>query len=229
MRSVKLTALGAALVLAADLLVPALDASAVQPRTAAAVLPLATRTVDVDVDGDGHDDAVTVEQNGADTFVVNVVTWAGQDDVKQFTSTIDDDWGVEPWYGAARLDGRKGYELLLLTAGADGVMFRVLSWRSGELVWEKAPKSRIAGAYDWYLADLSFVRFGYRFATSAAGKRYVRDFELSPRDSGWKGTIVNSVWKSGAWHKVSSRTVMLTASQAAGYRNLSGVTVVAQP
>jgi len=228
-RSVKLTALAGALTLAGGLLVPAIDASAGQLSTVPTVLPVATRVVQVDVDGDHHDDEVTIEQNGADTFVVNVVTWAGQSDVRQFTSTIDDDWGIEPWYGAARFNGRKGYELLLLTSGGDGVMFRVLSWRLGELVWDKAPKSRMKGAYGWYLADLDFARFGYRFATSAAGKRYVRDFELYPHGSKWKGTIVNSVWKSGAWQMVSRHTVTLSASQANDYRNISGVTVIEQP
>jgi len=228
-RSVKLTALASAVTLAGGLLVPAMEASAVQLSALPAVAPVATRTVQVDVDGDHHDDEVTVEQNGTDTFVVNVVTWAGQSDVKQFTSTIDDDWGLEPWYGAAKLNGRKGYELLLLTSGGDGVMFRVLSWRSGELAWDKAPKSRMKGAYGWYLADLDFARFGYRFATSAAGKRYVRDFELYPSGSKWKGTVVNSVWKSGAWHKVSTHKVTLTAGQANAYRNISGVTIIDQP
>jgi hypothetical protein len=206
-----------------------MNAAAVEPQAAPLVLPVATRNVDVDVDGDGHLDAVTVEQNGTDTFVVNVVTFAGQDDVKQFTSTIDDDWGVEPWYGAAKFDKVAGYELLLLTSGGDGAMFRVLTWRAGELVWEKAPKTLMKGAYDWYVADLDFARFGYRFATSAAGKRYVRDFELYPSGSKWKGTIVNSVWKSGAWTKVSSHKVTLTKKQAKAYRGISGVTIIGRP
>jgi hypothetical protein len=226
MRIVKTAALVGALSLSGALLVPATHAAAEQPHTLPATV--ATRTVSVDVDGDGHADDVTVEQNGPDTFVVNVVTYAGADDVKQFTSTIDDDWGVEPWYGAARLDYVKGYEMLLLTSGGDGLMFRVLSWHNGALVWEKAPKTLVKGAYDWYLASLSFARFGYKFTTSK-GHRYVRDFELYPSGSHWKGTVVKSVWKSGAWHKVSSKKVNLTRKQAKGYDGLSGVKVIAQP
>ncbi len=195
MRIVKTAALGGALVLSAALLVPATHASAVQtvahPAARPAALPgvVATRTVHVDVDGDGHADEVTIEQNGPDTFVVNVVTHAGQDDVKQVTSTIDDDWGVEPWYGAARLDRVPGHELLLLTSGGDGAMFRVLTWRSGALVSERAPKTLMKGSYDWYLADLGWARFGYRFSSSD-GRRYVRDFELFASGNYWKGTIV---------------------------------------
>nr|WP_300151235.1 hypothetical protein [Propionicimonas sp.] len=227
MRIIRLTALASALVLSGGLLAPSTNAAAVQPLAVPA--QVATRVVDVDVDGDGRKDQVTVEQNGADTFVVNVVTAAGKDDVKQFTSTIDDDWGIEPWYGAAKLDGRKGYELLLLTAGSDGVLFRVLSWSKGKLVWEKAPKSRIEGAYDWYLADLGWARFGYRFATSAAGKRYVRDVELFTSGKYLTGTIVNSVWKSGAWQKVSTKKVKLTKKQAKAYSGISGAKVILQP
>lgn len=227
MRLVRLAALGGALTLSATMLAPATHAAAARPE--AVPTAVATRVVQVDVDGDGHVDDVTVEQNGPHTFVVNVVTAAGADDVVQFTSTIDDDWGVEPWYGAARLDHVKGYELLLLTSGADGAMFRVLSWHNGGLVFERAPKSLMKGAYDWYLADLGWARFGYRFATSSAGKRYVRDFELYKSGTHWTGTIVNSVWKSGAWHKVSSHHVTLTAKQAKAYRGLSGATVILQP
>jgi len=225
MRIVKTAALAGALVLSAALLVPATHAAAARPATMPAA---ATRSVQVDVDGDGMLDDVTVEQNAVHSYVVNVVTAAGQDDVAQFSSTIEDDWGVEPWYGAARLDGTKGYELLLLTSGGDGLMFRVLSWRNGALVWEKAPKKLMKGAYDWYVTTLSFARFGYRFTTSN-GHRYVRDFELYPSGSRWKGTVVKSVWRSGAWHKVSSKKVSLTRKQAKAYNWLGSLKVIAQP
>ena len=156
------------------------------------------------------------------------VTYAGGADVAQFTSTIDDDWGIEPWYGAAKLDGVKGYELLLLTSGGDGAMFRVLTWRKGALVAERAPKALMKGSYNWYLADLGFARFGYRFSTSL-GHRYVRDFELYPSGKHWKGTVVKSVWKSGAWKKISSNRVTLTKKQAKAYNWLGGVKVIAKP
>jgi hypothetical protein len=223
---VKLSALVSAFSLAGALLVPATQAAYARPS--ALPLTVAPRNVQVDVDGDGLADDVTVEQNGPDTFVVNVVTAAGTDDVAQFTSTIDDDWGIEPWYGAARLDHVKGYELLLLTSGGDGVMFRVLTWRAGALVAERAPKTLMKGSYDWYLADLGWARFGYRF-TSSNGHRYVRDFELYPSGKYWKGTVVKSVWQSGTWRKVSSTKVKLTKQQAKVYDWLSGVNVVAKP
>ncbi len=162
MRLVKLTVLVGALATAGGLLTPSSGAAAAVPRTLPA--DVGTRIVAVDVDGDALADTVTVEQSGPDTFTVNVVTATGQDDVVQLTSTIDDDWGIEPWYGAAKLDKVKGYELLVLTSGADGAMFRVLTWRNGSLVLERAPKSRIQGRYDWYLADLGWGRFGYRFS-----------------------------------------------------------------
>lgn len=225
MRIVRLAALGGALVLAGGMLVPSTHSAAAKPLAVPAV---ATRVVHVDVDGDGRPDEVTVEQNAADSFVVNVVTAAGAAAVKKVASTIDDDWGVEPWYGAAKLDRAPGYELLLLTSGGDGVVFRVLTWRKGALVFQRAPRSLMKGAYDWYLADLGWARFGYRFHSSN-GKRYVRDFELYASGKYWKGTIVTSVWKSGAWHKLSSKPVKLTKQQAKPYNWLSGVKVVARP
>lgn len=114
MRLVRISALFTALALGGGMLVAAALPAAARPQ---ALPPVATRTVAVDVDGDHHADQVTVEQNGPTTFVVNVVTAAGKDDVVQFTTTIQDDWGIEPWLGAAKLDGVKGYELLLATSG----------------------------------------------------------------------------------------------------------------
>ena len=225
MRIVKTAALGAALTLSGALLMPATHAAAAQP---AAMPAAATRVVSIDVDGDGLPDTVTVEQNAPHSYVVNVVTADGHADVRQFTSTIEDDWGIEPWYGAARFDRVAGYELLVLTSGADGVTFRALTWRNGGLVLERAPSSLMKGSYDWYLADLSFARFGYRF-TTRNGHRYVRDFELYPSGKYWKGTVVKSVWKSGAWKKLNSKKVKLTKHQAKRYNWLSGVTVIAQP
>jgi hypothetical protein len=225
MRIVKTTTLAAALVLSGSLLVPATHAAAAQPL---AVPTAATRNVSLDVDGDGHADQVTIEQSAPTTYVVNVVTFAGQDDVVSFTSTIEDDFGVEPWYGAAHVDPVKGYEMLLLTSAGDGVMFRVLTWRTGALVWEKAPRTLMKGAYDWYVATLSFARFGYRF-TNSNGHRYVRDFELTPSGTHWKGTVVKSVWKAGAWQKVSTKKVNLTKKQAKAYDWLGSLKVVAKP
>jgi hypothetical protein len=225
MKAVRITALAVALVAAGGLFVPASHAAAVLPQAAPAV---ATRSVSVDVDGDGAADAVTIEQSAPHTFAVNVVTAAGRSAVLSVTSRIADDWGIEPWYGAAQLDGAKGYELLLLTSGGDGLMFRVLTWRSGSLVAERAPRSLIKGSYDWYLADLGWARFGYRFSTEHH-KRYVRDVELYTSGRYFKGTIVTSVWKAGAWHALTSKRVKLTTAQAKRYSWLAGVKLVARP
>jgi hypothetical protein len=84
------------------------------------------------------------------------------------------------------------------------------------------------GTYDWYLADLGWARFGYRF-TTVDGHRYVRDFELHAAGKYWKGTIVKSVWRADAWHKVSTKKVKLTKAQAKRYTGISGVTIIAGP
>lgn len=225
MRPIKTAVLIAALALAAGLLVPSAQAAGAAPHTLPAV---AVRTVEVDVDGDAVADTVTVTPLAATSYSVAVQTADGEVASATVHSSIAGDWGVEPWYGAARLDGVRGHELLLLTSGGDGVMFRVLTWRSGTLVLEGAPRSLAKGAYDWYLADLDQVRFGYRFSTRD-GRRFVKDVELFASGSRWKGTIVTSVWKAGAWKRTATKKVSLTASQAAAYRGLAGVTVVAKP
>ncbi|MGC3995212.1 MAG: hypothetical protein QM779_14045 [Propionicimonas sp.] len=221
---VRLAALGGALAVAGGMLVPSTHAAIAAPSAT----QVATRSVSVDVDGDGAADAVTIEQSAPQTFVVNVVTAASESAVTTVTSSIIDDWGVEPWYGAAKLDHVKGKELLLLTSGGDGVTFRVLTWRNHALVFERAPSSLAKGTLGWYLVDVEAARFGYRFST-VDGKRHVREFELFPHGSHWKGTIVTSVWKAGAWKKVGTKTVNLTAKQAERYRRLAGVTITHRP
>ncbi len=226
MKIVRLAVLGAAITLAAGLLAPATSAAAT--RSSALPATVSTRTVHVDVDGDKVLDRVRIVHLGGTSFEVRVRTATGKTDTATLTSTIVRDWGIEPWYGAARLDGVKGYELILLRGGGDGVRLKVFTWRSGHLVAEKAPKPRPSGSYVWYTTSLDWLRYGYRFST-VHGSRYVENFTLTKHGSHWSGTIVRSVWKAGTWTKLSTRHVNLSKSQAKPYSGISGVTVIARP
>lgn len=200
--------------------------------TPAAATPLpekaAARTVKVDVDGDGRKDTVKITKVKEDRYQVTVTTAKKKRKSSlTLTSTIETDWGIEPYWGAAKLDKVKGYELLLATGGGDGYTTAVLTWRKNKLVRQVAPKDRSA-KYAWYsLGMLDWGRSGYRFY-SKSGKRYVEQYTLfkmgTPR---WEGRLVTSVWKSAGWTKTTSKKVKLTDKQAKKYTGgFKGVKIV---
>lgn len=212
-------------------LVPASTASAAAPEAAPAV-PMAVpdRTVKVDVDGDGRKDTVKITTVSSERYKVAVTTAKGIKSSIKITSTIENDWGAEPYWGAAKLDKVKGYELLLATGGGDGYTSVVLTWRSNKIVKQAAPKARTT-KYGWYAVGYPELGFGgYRFYTKD-GKRYVQQYLLmNTGKKRWAGTIVTSRWKSGAWKKTSSKKVSLTKTQVKKYPGgFTGVKIVAKP
>lgn len=219
-------ALAVALVLAGT--GPALAPSPAQAATAA-LKPPAIRIVRVDVDGDGRRDMVTVEKVRSERYKVSVTTANGRRASVTITSTIENDFGIEPYGGAAKLDQVRGYELLLATWGGDGVGFTVLTWRNNKLVRQAAPRNRLS-TYDWYVLgypDLGVA--GYRFHT-VSGKRYVEQYLLMKDGSRWGGVIVTSRWTSSGWTKLKATSVKLNAKQLKKYPGgFTGVTIVAKP
>lgn len=198
------------------------------PPAPAALAP--DRKVKVDVDGDGRKDTVTITTMTGDRYRVTAVTAKGRKSSVTITSTIEVDWGIEPYWGAAKLDKVKGYELLLATGGGDGYTSVVLTWRANTLTRQPAPKAR-SSVYAWYaLSALDWGRSGYRFSTKE-GKRYVKQYTLFRMGTKrWEGTIVTSRWKSGKWTKTASKRVKLTNAQVKKYPGgFTGVTIVARP
>lgn len=223
MRLVKLAALGAALALSGGLLVPSTTAAATQ--VVAIPAPTLLAELKLDMNGKAGKDTARLYDNHDGSYDVTVTLSGGASDTVTVASTIASDWGIDPWLTAARLDGRKGWELMLPTGGNDGYTFVVLTWRSGNLVREKAPQPRFGTAYVWYTVNVEAARYGYRFTTTD-GKRYVRQARLYPVGARWEGTVTRSVWKSGAWHELRTKNVSLTKKQAKPYRGISGVTII---
>ena len=110
-------------------------------------------------------------------------------------------WYSGPWFGAARLDGVRGGELVLgHVAGAHTAFFRVLTYRSGRLVRERPP----GGGSRWtgdgsYSSDISVYRGwhdGHAYVTT-------RTAERSASGHGHHGRDTRCRWNRG-WHEVSS-------------------------
>jgi hypothetical protein len=178
------------------------------------------KTLRVDVDGDGRKDKVTVEGLTSTRYRVHVRTAKGRTAHK--TVTVKASSGGTDWYGAARLDGAKGYELVMTAGGEEEASwYNVLTWRKGRLVLEAAPKSPAGSGWGIYGNGASFS--GYRFFTSK-GHRFVDAADLTSLVSGTDGTITRSVWRSGKWRTVSTRTVSMTNEEADTYFGFQNVT-----
>ena len=101
-----------------------------------------------------------------------------------------------------------------LATVSEAVDLSVYTWRDGRLVAEPAPVGgRIAG---WHFGDGTTNQTqGYRFFDTD-GRRHVDVSALTFTaigESRWVGRITRSLWQSGAWVKVSSRSEEITQQQ----------------
>ena len=154
----------------------------------------------IDVDGDGRRDVVRFRAVDDNRAVVTVATARGTTLRKKLRTLY-----IEPsWHGAARIDGRRGAELVVLTdAGAHTLFHTVLTVRGGRLVKENAPgRGRTwvtDGAVFVYIGWKRYVRDGRSFVV----RRYVtKDFDSDK----WSGRAVTYRWRKGHsdWQKVSA-------------------------
>lgn len=217
MKYASLSAVTASLALVGGLLVAA-PASAADHAPAGIVKAATAKTVraKVDVDGDGRKDRVAVKPVSANRFKVIVKTAKKRTASLTITSTITSDWGLTtPYWGAAKIDGVKGHELLLSIGGGDGVTTIAVTWRKGKLVRATAPQPRGTGAdkYNWYTLDTGWGTSGYRVYIKK-GKRYIQNYWTSTDGLGnWTANITTSKWTKSGWKKVSVKTKAVTAAQ----------------
>lgn len=226
MKIVTLAALTAGLALAGSVISPTAAVAAPKPKPV---------TVKVDVDGDGKKDTIKISRISSTKYKVAVTTAKKRTAAIKITSTIQSDWGIDPYWGAAKLDKVKGHELLLATGGSDGWTTAVLTWRNNKLVRQAAPKAAVnsgSGKYAWYSAAMpDWSLHGFRLYTKKK-VRYVERYNLfkmgTPR---WEGTIITSKWTAKGWKKVGkTKTVSLTDAKVKKYPGgFTGAKIVARP
>lgn len=202
------------------------------PATTAAAEPSPTlvKTLLTDVTGDGRNDKVELFALGSDKFRLTV-TAAKSGIISSVTfPAVIGEWKqpADALYGAAAIDGAKGMELIAQrwtdsSAGGYALIgLSVYTWRDGKLVAEKAPKG--GQTTQWGFGKrMNGTAQGYRFFDKG-GRRYVEVSNVSYKPGGhpWRGTITRSVWRHGAWVKVSTRKVALTDEQFAPYSRYNG-------
>lgn len=162
----------------------------------------------VDVDGDGRADTVSVtptRAHGSVAQTLRVVTARKQ--VAQVAYATPYLHSSPTWFGAARIDGVTGNELVVRTGwGAHSQWFAVYSWRGGKLVAQRDPSS---GSTEWVTDGAWMTTKGYTVQV-AGGQRTLtaREYLRSEGDSHrFDGTAVTFTWRGGAWRRTSSSHV----------------------
>lgn len=175
--------------------------------------PTLVKQVFTDVDGDGTRDTVKLSYLGSNQFELAAITTKGKTSSVKFASVVDPDRApaASTWYGASAMDARAGSELIVKYNSSDSILgvanttLGVFTWRSGKLVSEKPPATPTGKVWQVNAEEFTQAR-GYTFFTKH-GHRYVDASALSTNTiRPWKGKIVRSVWRSGKWVKVSTRT-----------------------
>lgn len=198
----------------------AATAVAAAPAQAVAAAPAPAKVVSrADVDGDGRADRTTIVRttaHGDEAWRLTTRTAKG----RTSSVVVEAPWlyGSPAWYGASRLDGQKGSELVVRSGfGAHTSFFRVFTWRAGKLVAQTDPST---GELDWVTDGALSVSQGYRVTTSGGRRvlvasQYLRDFSTDP--DVMSGTVQRFAWRRGAWRPLGTHTATVrdTAPQVA--------------
>jgi hypothetical protein len=154
-----------------------------------------------DVDGDGRTDTIARVTHADGHVTLRVLTAAGS----VATKTLDaSQWYGEPWHGAAPLDGQAGVELVVgYLVGAHTEFLKVVTWRAGRLVIERAPGGSSTWIVDAAYSDSIGV---WRHPVAARVYVTVRTALDYPRRNGhYHGRDVRFAWSEHRWNKVSIR------------------------
>jgi hypothetical protein len=159
-----------------------------------------------DVNGDRVADVVAVASQGTRDerqAMVRVKTGPGRIvSVKRRVPR----WYGPLWEGVARLDGRRGAEIVVgQLAGAHTEFYRALTWRAGRLATLDAPG---AGAF-WVVDGAVSVSIGWQHrAGEPAGTLWKRSAVRAgdPLRGHFKGTLTEVRWTDRGWHRVATRT-----------------------
>ncbi|QNF93531.1 hypothetical protein [Janibacter sp. YB324] len=169
-----------------------------------------------DVDGDGRSDSVAqthwgATAEGGDKITTRVHTADGER--LQVVTDTQRRMGRDAFFGAAKIDGEAGYELVTKTdLGAHTAYSQVLTYRDGRLTTLKDPRSR----YRWVTDGSVWSSVGYKRTTTSTGAVKVIASEAArPANGGaFRQTLYSAQWKNGDWQRLSLLTRTVSASMA---------------
>ncbi|GAB3248787.1 hypothetical protein [Kineosporia babensis] len=184
--------------------------AAPSPRTACSGLADCRIVKQIDVDGDGAKDEVGVRQSSRTSLQFRVLTARKRLLVKRMR--IERGVGQGAYFGAARIDGVRGAELVYAYAvGANTVWYKTLTYRQGRLVLVKSPLSEVYFPGQWPL--------GSSYGLFSGVTRKVKNGNVSVTfhdgvrdhagDRGWDIVSTTYVWrkKTGGWEQQSVRSL----------------------
>lgn len=169
-----------------------------------------------DVDGDGRSDSVAqthwgATAEGGDKITTRVHTADGER--LQVVTDTQRRMGRDAFFGAAKIDGEAGYELVTKTdLGAHTAYSQVLTYRDGQLTTLKDPRSR----YRWVTDGSVWSSVGYKRTTTSTGAVKVIASEAARPASGgaFRQTLYSAQWKNGGWQRLGLLTRTVSASTA---------------
>ena len=164
----------------------------------------------MDIDGDRNADQIgIVAKHATSGGTITVRVRTARRTMQTTSSGVW--WALNPWFGAAPIDGRAGAEIVVGDAsGAHYEQFRVITYRQGRLVTLAAPPSLPNGPWRWGIDGSYSSNIGISRSVSSKGvvtlttKTAARN---QPSGRGHTGETAVYRWKSTKWVKVSRKTV----------------------
>lgn len=159
-----------------------------------------------DVDGDGRGDLTGMttykRADGTGTATLRVLTASGR---SMTTKTEINHFAGQTFYGAAKMDGQAGYELVVMTdMGAHTPWFRAVTYRNGRLVTLVDPE----GQYRWTVDSAVWIGKGYKRTVTSTGEvrmtSYVALDNTPVGDRRYDLTTKQAAWRNGRWERVST-------------------------
>lgn len=160
-----------------------------------------------DVDGDGQRDSVGMwssEAGDDGSFVATIRVQTAAGETLETTTDIRIPH-IEPWWGAAKIDGEAGHELVLQSdEGAHTGWYRAITYRDGRLTTLNDPN----GEPRWAIDSAATSGSGYRRTTMSSGEPLMYSYraEMDETDERPLHTITAVRWSDGRWAQVSKRT-----------------------
>jgi len=160
-----------------------------------------------DVNGDGRVDSVGVASRGHGANREVIVRVRTAPDQISTARQKAPNWLGSLWHGVARLDGRRGVEIVVgETEGLHAHLYRAMTWRHGDLTTLRAP------GHDryWYTDGAYSIGAGWqvRAGTAPGTIRRRVAIRVSPtRARPFRGHVNTFHWDSGDWVRVSTKKV----------------------
>lgn len=168
-------------------------------ETAAATRVVARR----DVDGDGDRERIRYRAVDRNTVRVSVRLSRNRVVHKRLRTRS---WPRGDFYGATRIDGRRGVELVIGTTwGAHTPWFTILTYRGGRLVVEKSP---YYNTREWAVDAYANGYAGW-YRRVQDGRVHMRIKYASRVGSGsrFAGRTIRYTWHHGAWDRSGTRRI----------------------